>query len=296
MLISSEKMHSLKSVSERALSLIRDSPRITVQCLEAIPEMKIKKAQRPNYGRGDRLKRSNFPPLGHVKGRTPLNIRTPKYPYYKYQDDRNEYYPISLFCLQNLVDMNVIDPSKPIDFGKIMSLNIFKNVNPVDGFQLTLDGVENFRSKVFIEVQHVESGASEQIIAAIERVGGCLITSYYDSNALRCLRPPSDFFSSGSPIPPRLAPPKSLINYYTNPEVRGYLCNEKELLDARVRLGKKFGFDGTSRPSFGNVAKNPRQIFFGLNPGMVVNMPNKTVLKFDLNEEYHTIFEKEMMR
>jgi large subunit ribosomal protein L15 len=61
------------------------------------------------------------------------------------------------------------------------------------GFQLTDEGLDNFKGKVNIEVQH----ASEQVIAAIERNGGVITTAFYDPVSLLAMRDPMKFFISG---------------------------------------------------------------------------------------------------
>ena len=210
-------MSRSKNTLKDALKLIREAPRITKLSLDNYPT-KLKqlpkygpgKLKREEYKRGDRLRYRNFPPLGYVKGRTPINIRTPKYPYYKNHDDRREYYPISLLRLQFLIDVGHVNPLKPIDFGKLVVANVFSNevLEQIDGFQLTEDGLERFSTPVLIETQFVQS---EKVIAAIEKCGGVLITSFFDRNAVSCLKDPLKFFRSGMPIPPRLAPSRDLV-------------------------------------------------------------------------------------
>ena len=202
---------------QEALKLIRKAPRVTKLSLDNFPE-KLRpapkygpgKLPRVEYKRGDRLKYQNYPPLGYVKGRTPLNIRTPKYPYYRNQEERREYYPVSLLKLQFLIDIGYVDASKPIDFGKLAVANMFSEevLQQVDGFQLTEEGMERFTTPVFIETQYVQS---EKVVAAIERCGGVLTTSFFDRSSLSCLKEPLKFFQTGLPIPPRLAPPRDLV-------------------------------------------------------------------------------------
>ena len=68
--------------------------------------------------------------------------------------------------LQTLVDTNRVDITKPIDLAALCNTKLFKLV-PTDceyGFQLTDEGLDNFKAKINIEVQW----APEQVIAAIE--------------------------------------------------------------------------------------------------------------------------------
>jgi len=278
---------------ERASQIIKQSPRISHQTLSSIPVERRPKVWKPRYKRGNRLKWSNFPPLGHVDGQTPINIRTPKYPYYKYQEARPEYYPLSLFQLQNMIDMGVLDPKKPLDFGKIavaghIEYHLLKDMH---GFQLTEEGIDVFHTPVFIEAQHVEN---ENVIAAIERNGGTIITSFFDENALTCLREPSVFFSRGDPIPPRRLPPKELIEYFVDPSNRGYLCNDEDLTTARQQLADKFGYNVSGENHLEDMKKSPRQIFFHLDPGMIVNLHDNTVYKFNLNDEFQNLYKRDI--
>ncbi|XP_075242408.1 large ribosomal subunit protein uL15m-like [Convolutriloba macropyga] len=276
---------------QRAASVIRNSPRITLETLSNIPVEKKPKPIVVKYKRGNRLKWRNFPPLGHVDGRTPLNIRTPKYPYYKHQESRLEYFPLSLFRLQNMIDMGVINANKPLDFGKIAMANVIdKDLLPdMSGIQLTREGVEYFKTPVNIEVQHIES---DEVIAAIERIGGSIVSAYYDENALTCLRNPLKFFSKSLPIPPRLLPPIELIEYYTDPSHRGYLCSEEEINNAKKVLADKIGYESGPDSNFACTKKGPRQIFFFLDPGMVINLKDKIVAQFQFNDEYKSAYNK----
>lgn len=169
-----------------------------------------------------------------------------------------------------------------------------------------LQGADIFCAKVNLEVQV----ASETAIAAIERNGGVITTSYYDPRSLRkctvydfstnrfefdtpmlkiffvleVLIKPVPHFISGQPIPKRMLPGEDLLPYYTDASNRGYLANLDEVQAARLALAKKYGYslpDITKDELYEMLAqrKGPRQIFFGLSPGWVVNMEDKTILK-----------------
>jgi large subunit ribosomal protein L15 len=95
-----------------------------------------------------------------------------------------------------MIDTKVVDPSEPIDMATICGTNQYK-LDPLDncyGVHLTDDGIDQFRAKVNIEVQH----ASEQVIAAIERNGGIISTTYYDISSVIALCNPKRFFEKGS--------------------------------------------------------------------------------------------------
>ena len=145
-----------------------------------------------------------------------------------------------------------------------------------DGWQ----GADTFKAKVNIEVQL----ASELAIAAIEKNGGVVTTAFYDPRSLEILCRPIPFFLRGQPIPKRMLPPEALVPYYTDARNRGYLADPARFPEARLELAKKYGYilpDITKDELFKMLStrKDPRQIFFGLAPGWVVNMADKKILK-----------------
>lgn len=92
------------------------------------------------------------------------------------------------------------------------------------------------------------------------------------------------FFISGQPIPKRMLPGEDLLPYYTDANHRGYLADLDQVQAARLALAKKYGYslpDIAKDELFDMLAqrKDPRQIFFGLSPGWVVNMEDKKILK-----------------
>ncbi|CAK1603040.1 unnamed protein product [Parnassius mnemosyne] len=148
------------------------------------------------------------------------------------------------------------------------------------GIHLTDEGLDIFTAKINIEVQW----ASEQVIAAIEKNGGVITTAYYDPHSLFLLKNPKKFFESGQAIPRRMIPPPDVIEYYTNPKTRGYLADPEKISHERLKLAQKYGY---KLPDLENDAcynmlierKDPRQIFFGLEPGWVINLKDKCILK-----------------
>lgn len=148
------------------------------------------------------------------------------------------------------------------------------------GFQLTDEGANIFKSKINIEVQH----ANELVIATIEKNGGIIRTAYYDQHALQALKNPGKFFEKGVPIPQRMIPPKDAIDYYTDPKNRGYLADPEAISRERLVLAQKYGYELPrieEDPSYNMLmeTKDPRQIFFGLEPGIVVNLTDKCFIK-----------------
>ncbi|XP_067886971.1 large ribosomal subunit protein uL15m isoform X2 [Heterodontus francisci] len=235
-------------------------------------------------GRGHKgqTQRGNRPRLGFEGGQTPFYIVIPKYGYNEGHSYRRQYQPLSLNRLQYLIDLGRVDPSQPIDLTQLVNARGV-TVQPLKrdyGIQLVEEGADSFAAKVNIEVQW----ASELAIAAIERNGGIITTGFYDPRSLDILCKPVPFFLRGQPIPKRLLPPEELVPYYTDAQNRGYLTDPAKIQEVRIRLAKKYGYilpDITKDKMYSmlTMRKDPRQIFFGLAPGWVVNLPEKKILK-----------------
>lgn len=184
--------------------------------------------------------------------------------------------------LQLLIDTDRLDTSRPLDIVSLCNTGLY-SISPDQkhfGLQLTDEGADCFKSKVNIEVQH----ASELVIATIEKNGGVIRTAYYDQHALHALKDPKKFFERGIPIPRRMIPPQDAIEYYTNPKNRGYLADPEEISRERLILAQKYGYELPkieNDPSYEMLTetKDPRQIFFGLEPGIVVNLNDKCIIR-----------------
>lgn len=200
----------------------------------------------------------------------------------KFFSHRREYPPLSLLELQQLIDINRLDITKPIDIASIVKSGLY-NFFPDQkhfGINLSDEGLDIFSAKINIEVQW----ASEPVIAAIEKNGGVITTAYYDPHSLLLLKNPKKFFESGQAIPRRMIPPPDAIEYYTSAEMRGYLADPEKISQERLKLAQKYGY---TLPTIENdldynllcERKDPRQIFHGLEPGWVVNLKDKCILK-----------------
>jgi large subunit ribosomal protein L15 len=195
---------------------------------------------------------------------------------------RREYPPITLEQLQTLIDTNRLDISKPIDIRSLCATGIF-NLRPDEkqfGFQLTDEGANVFKTKLNIEVQH----ASELVIATIEKNGGVIRTSYYDPHSIFALKNPRKWFEKGVPIPTRMIPPQDAIAYYSSAKNRGYLADPEEISKERLVLAQKYGYQLPKiedDPDYEMLTaqKDPRQVFFGLEPGLVVNLQDKCIIR-----------------
>ncbi|XP_078396640.1 large ribosomal subunit protein uL15m [Cetorhinus maximus] len=273
------------------LELLRRLPRVSLANLRPNPGAKKKEKRRgrgihggKKSGRGHKgqTQRGNRPRLGFEGGQTPFYIVIPKYGYNEGHSYRRQYQPLSLNRLQYLIDLGRVDPSQPIDLTQLVNARGV-TVQPLKrdyGIQLVEEGVDSFAAKVSIEVQW----ASELTIAAIERNGGVITTGFYDPRSLDILCKPVPFFLRGQPIPKRMLPPEELVPYYTDAQNRGYLADPAKIQEARMGLAKKYGYilpDITKDEAYSMLAmrKDPRQIFFGLAPGWMVNLSEKKILK-----------------
>ena len=108
---------------------------------------------------------------------------------------RRQHPPLSLHQLQLFIDTQAVDPREPIDLSTLCATNNYF-IDPKDnqyGVHLIDEGLDVFKAKVNIEVQH----ASESVIAAIERNGGTIRCAYYDIISVNALYNPLKFFQTG---------------------------------------------------------------------------------------------------
>ncbi|RVE45166.1 hypothetical protein evm_010189 [Chilo suppressalis] len=181
-----------------------------------------------------------------------------------------------------MIDTDRVDVTAPIDIASIVKTGLY-NFFPDQkhfGINLTDEGADTFEAKINIEVQW----ASELVIAAIEKKGGVISTAYYDPHSLFLLKNPKIFFESGQAIPRRMIPPQDAIEYYTSAENRGYLADPDQISQARIKLAQKYGYqlpiiENDSDYNILSERKDPRQIFYGLEPGWVINLKDECILK-----------------
>ena len=220
--------------------------------------------------------------LGYETGNTPFYMRFSYEPYYKGHHLKREYPPVSLHQLQKLIDTDRLDHRAPIDLTTICNTGLFE-VRPDllhHGVQLTDEGADDFKAKINIEVQH----APESVIAAIERNGGVIRTAYYDPHSLYAVVNPKKWFEKGVPIPRRMLPPQDAVAYYTDARNRGYLADPERISEQRLVLAQKYGYTLPKiedDPDYAMLteSKDPRQIFYGLNPGWVISLKDRAIIR-----------------
>ncbi|XP_073344408.1 large ribosomal subunit protein uL15m [Pagrus major] len=280
-----------KKPGGKALDVLQTLPRITLANLRPEPGSTTEERRRGRgqhggnrSGRGHKgeRQRGTRPRLGFEGGQTPFYLSIPKYGYNEGHSRRPQYQPLSLKRLQYLIDLGRVDTTHPIDLTQLVNARGV-TIQPLKrdyGVQLVDEGADIFAAKINIEVQR----ASEGVIAAIERNGGVITTSFYDPISLDILIKPVPFFTRGQPIPKRMLPGEDMVPYYTDAESRGYLADPEKIQQARLALAQKYGYilPDISKDELCHMLsmrKDVRQIFFGLSPGWVVNMAEKKILK-----------------
>ncbi|KAG7231167.1 hypothetical protein INR49_011998 [Caranx melampygus] len=266
-----------KKPGGKALDALQNLPRITLANLRPEPGSKqlSKRRGRGQHGgnrsgrghKGER-QRGNRPRLGFEGGQTPFYLAIPKYGFNEGHSRRPQYQPLSLKRLQYLIDLGRVDTTQPIDLTQLVNARGV-TIQPLKrdyGVQLVDEGADIFAAKINIEVQRASEGA----IAAIERNGGVVTTSFYD---------PISLADSKTHVTRRGYGP-----YYTDAESRGYLADPEKIKQARLALAQKYGYilPDISKDELYHMLsmrKDVRQIFFGLAPGWVVNMSEKKILK-----------------
>jgi len=275
---------------EKALRLLREVPRLTHGNVKGLPKVAgvVSKPNRVrgrgqqgyDYGWGSSARQKlYFGPLGYESGSSPIQRKTTLERSYNYGIRfQRQFPPISLEQLQLMIDTERINPEEPIDMASLCGSKV-AFIDPQKnhfGFNLTSEGMDNFTAKINIEVQW----ASEQSIAAVERAGGKITCSYYDLHSVIALSDPIKFFKSGSPIPRRLTPPSNLMEFYISAKNRGYLADPKEIAEEKLILSQKYGYElKEDDTSLMKESKDPRQIFYGLHPGWIVNLADETIYK-----------------
>lgn len=190
--------------------------------------------------------------------------------------------PITMYDLQLMIDTDRLDVSKPIDLTQICNTGLF-NIKPgqrQSGFQLKDEGIERFKAKINIEVQY----ASELAISTIEKNGGVIRNAYYDAHSLRAMQDAKKFFAKGTAIPRRKLPPQDAIPLYSDAKRRGYLADPEEISRERQALAQKYGYvlpriEDDPDYEMLTAIKDPRQIFFGLEPGWLIRLADKSIIK-----------------
>ncbi|VDD83212.1 unnamed protein product [Mesocestoides corti] len=284
---------------EKALRALRNYPTVSAYNIKDLPYSKPPKyhgLQRKKRGLGHRgmSQYQAWQPLGTLKERTPFYITVPTEPYNEDHLSRRSLNRLSLLDVQRLIDLARIDPTQPIDMSTICNTGLFRLDAENErhyGFHLTEEGMDSFVTSINIEVQY----ASEAVIAAVERAGGVITTRYYDLLSVLAKSDPYSFFEKGLPIPRGKKPPHDALEYYTNSANRGYLASPEDIADARAWLAQKYGYtpvsiDSSPLKDLLSIRKEPWRIFHGLEPGWLVSLADKAVIKPIGSQEHEEFY------
>nr|CAB3263959.1 39S ribosomal protein L15, mitochondrial-like [Phallusia mammillata] len=275
----------------RFLNVVKKLPRVTLDNLKPNPGAVKRPANRRGHGNkgmySQRPKRTMGQNLYNH-----FHERMPHYGFNRNEELKRQYLPLTLWNLQRLIDLGRINPDEPVDIAALANcrgLNFNTKDTNYYGIYLLEQGANIFQTRVNIEVQV----ANELAIATVEKQGGVITNTFFDRMSYLALTNPVKYFLKGDPIQKRLLPPEELVTYYTDPKVRGYLSDPAEVVKERQALADKYGYtlpDITKDSKFDMLMerKDPRQIFYGLSPGWIVNLADESVLKpdSDLYEEW----------
>ena len=70
------------------------------------------------------------------------------------------------------------------------------------------------------------------------------------------------------------------IKYYSDAKNRGYLAHPEQIQEERFTLAQKYGYEVSEiTEEFLRESKDPRQVFYGLEPGWLINLADKEIYK-----------------
>ncbi|CAI5438593.1 unnamed protein product [Caenorhabditis angaria] len=287
---------ALRSAKERALQIVEQASKIRIQDARdnlgaRTSGRQVRKANNQMGHTQGALERAAKPPLGWIWGDffRPWQRMFPGEKHFNADINvRREYIPLSLIELTRLIDLGWIDPSKPIDISTLCRTQKFQ-INPnirQYGFDLTEEGADSFPYAIDIEVQY----ATQSAIAAVEKAGGRIRTSYYDVNALEAAIDPKKWFEKGNVVPQRKAPPKTLIGYYMDAKNRGYLADESDIENNRINLANIRGYKLPDHEMVTEPLKTVDQVFHGIPAGSVISLADKKLYSptNEIHREYYS--------
>lgn len=91
------------------------------------------------------------------------------------------------------------------------------------------------------------------------------------------------FFLTGKPIPTCKTPTSDVLEYYCSARARGYLADIDDVKKDRTELAQKYGYQLPSLSQqvqeLASEKKTALQIFYGLQPGWIVNLADEEIIK-----------------
>ena len=97
--------------------------------------------------------------------------------------------------------------------------------------------------------------------------------------------------TEGKPIPRRLHPPADCIRFYSGAENRGYLADPRLVAEERMKLAQKYGYElNEISEEYLRETKDPKQTFYGLEPGWIVDLKDKVIFKPTKDSELYKFY------
>ncbi|MCJ1284025.1 YmL10 [Xylographa opegraphella] len=145
---------------------------------------KIRRGRGPSSGKGKTSgrghkgqKQHGKVPRGFQGGQTPLEIVHGTRGFVNvFSVDMQ---PLNLSRIQSWIDQGRIDPSRPITIKELSDSNCVGKIK--DGVKLLADGAQELRTPINIII----SRASKSAIAAVEKIGGSVMTRFYTPFAIQ---------------------------------------------------------------------------------------------------------------
>lgn len=74
-----------------------------------------------------------------------------------------------------------------------------------------------------------------------------------------------------------------MLEYYSSPRGRGYLAEHDAIEEDKIELAQKYGYQVPELcervKELSLMTKSLQQIFYGLQPGWIVNLPDREIIK-----------------
>lgn len=125
--------------------------------------------------------------------------------------------PINLGTIQMNIAMRRLDPTEPITLNAMKEAGMFKANDVKHGVKLLATGKELLTQPLTITVNR----ASASAIAAVEELGGTVVTVHLNRLSLRTELRPEKY--TDAQLPRNARPPPKYQPYYTSYHKRGYL-------------------------------------------------------------------------
>ncbi|EGD76760.1 hypothetical protein PTSG_08112 [Salpingoeca rosetta] len=162
----------------------------------------------------------------HASGRARLLFAGGQTPFYRTQPKHGfhnphskEYDTVNLDDISRVLKAGRLDPSQTITMKHLMDAGVVGR-QVKHGVKLLGRGKERFSDPISIEV----SRASKSAIGAIEEAGGSITTVYFNQRTLLAHLKPHRVSRPQAQARPRGAD----LEYYSNPDNRGYLAKQKQ--------------------------------------------------------------------